>query len=142
MEGVSIEPGFEFLCCLLAAISLYEGRCPAMLWTISPVALGKGHQCRLLLGGEGGWEEDVNGPYGTGRDHSLPLTGEMGGRTDQRCDVQSCLSTTTGDEVKPDPNPGRGVILHCGLGQDCQVSEGKARVVGSGLGSRNGSGSG
>lgn len=27
-----------------------------MLWTISPVALAKGHQCRLLLDREGGWE--------------------------------------------------------------------------------------
>lgn len=73
-----------------------------------------------------GREEAVNSPYVACRDHFSPLTGEMGGRTGQRWDSSR---VTDADGVSFGPDPERGVVL-CGLGQEDQVVEGNARVMG------------
>lgn len=81
----------------------------------------------------GGCERPICGPA-----HFSPLTGEIEGRTGQRRDSSRAADA---EEVEFGPEPWRGVDL-CGLGQDDQVAEGKASVMGPRLDSEDGSGAG
>lgn len=60
-----------------------------------------------------------------------PLTGVIGGRTDHRCDSRR-VRGEEGVSFGPEPDLGEAVVF-CGLGQEDQVVEGKAKVTRPGL---------